>query len=92
MVLRYLLNLFKSIEFTNLYWSTYRPKGDVCRQLGVDILIDDYLEHALAAAECGIEVLLFGDYPWNRADGLPICVRRVRDWSHVADVLLKDEV
>ncbi len=54
----------------------------------MSFLIDDHLHHALTVAECDINVLLFGDYPWNQASHLPDTIRRVRDWHEVAEVLL----
>lgn len=83
--------LFQSVEFTNFFGQTARPKSDVCQALGADILIDDHLYHAQIVAERGIEVLLFGDYPWNQIDELPANIRRVRDWREVARVLLPAE-
>lgn len=60
-------------------------KAEICSQLGGDYLIDDHLKHCFAAADSGIPSLLFGDYPWNRADTLPEGVVRVRDWRSVGD-------
>ncbi len=85
---RYFPDIFQSVEFTNFFGHKSRPKSEVCQALGADILIDDHLHHAQIVAECGIEVLLFGDYPWNQADELPASIRRVRDWREVSRVLL----
>jgi uncharacterized HAD superfamily protein len=75
-------NIFQSVVFTGLL-DKKRGKAEVCRELDVDVLIDDHLGHALPVARCGIEVLLFGDYPWNQADKLPANVHRVKDWAAV---------
>ena len=80
--------LFKSIEFTNHFSETARTKAQVCQAIGAQILIDDHLNHAELAAECGIQVLLFGDYPWNKADSLPPTIVRVSGWNDVAQKLL----
>lgn len=86
---QYFPDIFSSVEFTNFFDGLKsRPKSEVCQALGASFLIDDHLHHALGVAECGIDVLLFGDYPWNQADHLPNNVRRVRDWHEVAKVLL----
>ena len=60
-----------------------QTKADICREIGVDYLIDDQLKHCIAAAEAGITTLLFGDYGWNKMDQLPDGVTRTRDWDEV---------
>jgi uncharacterized HAD superfamily protein len=81
-------DIFASIEFTNFYGETPRQKSEVCRELGIDLLIDDHVHHARTVAECGIDVLLFGNYPWNQAKDLPKNIRRVQGWQEVAEILL----
>ena len=88
MVAKYFPGMFASTQLTNFFGKRPRSKAEVCRELGADLLIDDHLYHAETVAACGIEVLLFGDYPWNRADQLPSGIRRVRDWDEVARLLL----
>ncbi len=56
----------------------YKPR--IIRELKLDLLIEDELHVALAAAEVPIPVLLF-DRPWNRAE-LPPGITRVADWDH----------
>jgi uncharacterized HAD superfamily protein len=87
MLARYFPGVFQSVEFTNFFGENSRPKATVCQELGVDVLIDDHLHHATTVAECGVEVLLFGDYPWNQSNALPANVRRVRNWREVASLL-----
>lgn len=65
--------------------SVLQTKGQKCKELGVDILIDDQLKHCLSAAELGIKALLFGDYSWNQVDNLPPNVTRVRNWAEVLE-------
>ena len=80
--------IFASIEYTNFFGQTPRSKAGVCQDLGADLLIDDHLHHATVVAECGVEVYLFGEYPWNETDTLPAGITRVRDWHEVARKLL----
>ncbi len=61
----------------------YKPR--MVRELKLDLLIEDELHVALAAAEVPIPVLLF-DRPWNRAE-LPPGITRVADWDHVLRVV-----
>ena len=60
-------------------------KGDRYRELGAGYVIDDYLKHCAAAVQGGVPALLFGDYPWNRADTLPAGVTRCADWLAVLE-------
>lgn len=57
-------------------------KGDICRNLRADVLIDDNAAHLRTAEQCGVSHLLwFGSYPWQ-ADA-PGGVVRCRDWYEV---------
>ncbi|OGL35477.1 hypothetical protein A3F65_00150 [Candidatus Saccharibacteria bacterium RIFCSPHIGHO2_12_FULL_47_16b] len=60
-------------------------KTDVANEIGADYLIDDQAKHCLAAAEAGIEALLFGDYSWNKLEKLPPKVTRVKNWQEVLE-------
>ncbi|KAI9320177.1 hypothetical protein BX666DRAFT_1853163 [Dichotomocladium elegans] len=67
--------IFDSIYFCNLNLTDAeqleyisKPKSVICQEIGVDVLIDDSLDHALDCASLGIEVLLYdrkGQYRWN---------------------------
>lgn len=82
MVNKFFPGIFHSVIFTGLL-DKKRGKAEVCQELGAEFLIEDHLGHALPVAETGINVLLFGDYPWNQADELPSNVVRVKDWTAV---------
>lgn len=84
----HLPGIFKSVIFTNYSCETARPKSQVCREIGADVLVEDHLYHATAAAKDGINVLLFGDYPWNQADNLLPNITRVSGWRDIAERLL----
>ncbi len=83
----YFPGIFRSINFTGIFDKTSITKSSICLQLGVELLIDDHLGHVMDVAECGIDTLLFGDYPWNQADVLPKRVRRVDGWGEVLEIL-----
>jgi uncharacterized HAD superfamily protein len=91
MLAKHFPDIFQSIEFTNFFCEKARPKAEVCRSLHADVLIEDNLHHAATVAECGIAVLLFGDYPWNESEQLPANIQRVRGWREVARTLLEGE-
>ncbi len=90
----YFKGVFATTEFTNFvvlseFASKTRSKADVCAQLGVEVLIEDHLHHARLVAARGIDVLLFGDYPWNVVGPtdapLPSNIIRVKDWQAVQE-------
>jgi len=58
-----------------------RKKYEICKNLGVGLLVDDHVGYLIPARENGIRGLLFGNYPWNQkdSDGL----QRVNDWEEV---------
>ncbi|KAI7899624.1 uncharacterized protein BX663DRAFT_520763 [Cokeromyces recurvatus] len=75
---RHYPGIFESIYFCNLGLTdaeqleyVSKPKSIICQEIGVDVLIDDSLEHALDCSSLGIEVLLYdrnGEYIWNHED------------------------
>ena len=67
-----------------------RTKGEMLSELGADYLIDDQPKHCFAAAELGIETVLFGNYRWSRElKQLPENVTRCRDWHEVEQYFAK---
>ncbi|KAI8637177.1 hypothetical protein BD408DRAFT_425024 [Parasitella parasitica] len=77
---RHYPGIFDSIYFCNLDLSdseqleyVSKPKSVICQEIGVDVLIDDSLEHAFDCSALGIDVLLYdrqGQYIWNHDDVL----------------------
>lgn len=86
---RHFPGLFQSIHFSEHITGQGMkvPKSEFCQQVGAEILIDDNLGNAEECAAAGIRVLLFGDYPWNKADQLPEGVERVSHWQQVLERL-----
>jgi len=84
-------NLFREVYFLNHYakndWS--KTKGDVCKELGVKIFIEDSLHNARDISLCEIPVFLFDDYS-NQVpdDELPPMVTRVFSWDEITKRLL----
>lgn len=58
-------------------------KATLLKEIGADYLIDDQPKHCFAAAELGVECLLFGEYPWSHGLELPTGVDRVKNWKEV---------
>ncbi len=86
---KYFKGCFKTVEHTNMYTPSTldlvrRAKGDVCKDLQVDIFIDDHVGHCRSVQEAGIsEIIVFGDYDWNRHESLGPGMIRCVDWSAV---------
>ncbi len=81
---------FQHVEFVGApRWGAgyVASKADKFRHHRVDILIDDRLRHCLAAAEHGIDAILFGEYAWNRVAQLPPGMRRAKSWPAVVELL-----
>jgi len=91
---RHFSGIFSAVHFAgfyddtkNLHESLKKTKGDLCRQLGADYLVDDQPKHCLAASTCGVQSLLFGNYGWNKiaadeAEAKNITI--VHTWDDVA--------
>lgn len=83
----YFPGYFQSIEHTNFHAvgdKKSRTKGEVCAQIGANILIDDHIVHGESVIEAGVQrVMVFGDYPWNRREALPRGMVRCYDWKSV---------
>ncbi len=60
-----------------------KTKTDLVRQIGADFLIDDQPKHCVAAAQVGIQTVLFGDYPWNRNIPASQGMVRAHNWKEV---------
>ena len=63
--------IFEEVHFSGFYdnltsKSHLYTKAELSLEIGADYLIDDQLKHSFAAAEAGIEALLFGNYKWNQ--------------------------
>jgi uncharacterized HAD superfamily protein len=84
----YFGDIFEEIRFAGFFdngFGHHFTKAEIVQELGASYLIDDQLKHCVAAAEAGINSLLFGDYKWNQTtESLPEKVARVSDWQAVA--------
>ena len=87
MLERYFPGCFTSIEHTNYFHqSKARSKGEVCQQIGADVLIDDHIVHGESVLAHGVErVIVFGNYPWNTSDTLVDGMVRCDNWNAVEE-------
>jgi uncharacterized HAD superfamily protein len=81
---RHLPNLFKEIHFTNHFEGVgkKRLKSEVCRELGVNYVIEDCLDYAKDVADKGIPVFLL-DKPWNQGQ-IEAPITRVKSWNEIS--------
>src|SRR5207302_7910480 len=80
--------IFEDVIFVSSYYKDGRLKGEVCKEIGASVLIDDHLYHAADVVKYGVKCLLFGDYPWSESEELPPGIIRVRNWDEVLKILL----
>lgn len=74
-------NVFKEIHFVPMWELNNKiTKGDICKKIGADYLVDDLPRHCNIAADAGIKAILFGDYAWNRDEKIVDNVMRCKDW------------
>uniref|UniRef100_A0ACD5YJZ9 Uncharacterized protein n=1 Tax=Avena sativa TaxID=4498 RepID=A0ACD5YJZ9_AVESA len=86
--------IFEQIHFGNHFalQGPSKPKSEICRSFGAQVLIDDNPRYALECAEAGMKVLLFdyhNSYPWCKtgADQSHPLVTKVHSWQEVEQKL-----
>jgi len=84
---RYFPKAFPEIHFTRDFASNSKGDGkaEVCKTLGIDIMVDDSFEYAVTCAGQGIETILL-DCVWNRErryGPLPQNAYRARGWPQI---------
>lgn len=90
-IIQHYAGLFDDIQFAGIFDAPLHDgmltltKGELFARNDVRYVIDDQLKHCLAAAELGIETVLFGNYSWNQTDSLPALVTRCNDWPAVQE-------
>uniref|UniRef100_J3MC08 Uncharacterized protein n=1 Tax=Oryza brachyantha TaxID=4533 RepID=J3MC08_ORYBR len=91
---KYYPGLFEQIHFGNHFalQGQSRPKSEICRSFGAQVLIDDNPRYALECAEEGMRVLLFdyhNSYPWCKTgvDESHPLVTKVQNWQEVEEKL-----
>jgi 5'(3')-deoxyribonucleotidase len=81
---RHFPDVFKGTHFVPIWVPNNKiTKGDICKKIGADYLVDDLPRHCNIAAEAGIKVVLFGDYAWNRDEKIINGVTRCKNWDEV---------
>lgn len=83
--------IFDELHFANSYSLTDAPrkKSDLCKSLGITLLIEDDMDHVRECSKAGLTTLLFNQ-PWNQGD-LPRNVKRVFSWDEIVKEISKTE-
>lgn len=81
---KYFPDKFAKIVLTNQYMmhDSGQEKGDICRELGCEILIDDSTINMESGWKNNLKLIIF-DRPWNSYHKLPDSVVRVKNWDEV---------
>jgi 5'(3')-deoxyribonucleotidase len=58
-------------------------KGQICKKLGVEYLVDDNVGHCVGATKEGVTGVLFGEYGWHQ--DAPDDLVRCKDWPAVLE-------
>lgn len=80
----YYPDIFSQIVCTDVHQlNGGKDKGEICKELGVNLLIDDYLKYAMECANVGIRVLLLKQ-PWNINEQINNdLITRVDNWDEI---------
>jgi len=80
-------NIFKGVHFTQAYLGdkNARNKAEICKELGIELFVEDSLKNARRIAEVGIPVFLI-DTPWNQGEPHPL-VTRVQSWEEIVKTI-----
>jgi 5'(3')-deoxyribonucleotidase len=62
-----------------------KTKGEICRELGAQWMIDDNPGHCQTVLDCGVTAILFGEYGWHI--DIPVGTVRCKDWQVVLEYL-----
>lgn len=89
LIYRHFTHCFKAIEYTNFVDNAKnrckkRSKAEVCRQLGIDVFIDDCAIHCKEVAAAGTKhVFIFGNYDWNKDNDTQNGLTRCNNWNEM---------
>lgn len=81
---KYFSGLFNGLINTNHYSidpDKHRSKGDICREIGADVLVDDYIGHIESVMEYGLKEAIVIAQPWNEGFVAKQGIVRVVDWN-----------
>lgn len=80
--------VFKEVHFWNHFWKDWerKTKSQICKDLWINLLIEDSIDYALDCANNNINVILF-DSPWNQTNAkLPENIIRIKSWNEILEI------
>jgi len=86
---KYFPGTFEDIVLTDQYSASRNRvlKSEICSERGIELIIEDSLDHAVDCARAGIKSLLI-DCPWNNySPDIPIEIRKVNSWEEIVNLL-----
>lgn len=79
-------DVFVGVHFAGNKYDGDITKGELCKDVGASLLIDDNIDHCKSALDAGLETILFGNYGWHKGrdkEGIVHC----QDWPAVLEFL-----
>lgn len=86
----HLSDIFHEVIFAGNHYDGrgYRTKGEICKELGAVLIIDDSPRNILSAAQQNIDGILFGEKAWSVMDELPATlVKSCKDWDQAEEYI-----
>lgn len=74
------------LYFSGGVWNNSKTKGELCKELGIDIFIEDNPDFALDCAQRGIKTFLL-DKPWNKDYQKHNNLFKVKNWGEILERL-----
>jgi len=74
------------IFFSGELWGSGKTKGEICLELGINIMVEDNVDYALDCAQNGVKVFLL-DTPWNKDYTKHENLIKVKDWTELIKFL-----
>lgn len=79
--------LIAKLHLVGISGNKSTSKAEVCQQINARVLLDDSLYHIVDALDNKLDVILFGDYPWNSITNIPVPVVKADTWPDVIEIM-----
>lgn len=83
-LLRTFGDIFVEIHLTGSFHEAKQKKIDICRNLGVHVLVDDGPEHLIECLDASLPAIVM-NAPWNRS--LPKSLVRAYNWRDIVEYI-----
>ncbi len=79
-------DIFSNIFYSGDFTRSGKTKAEICRDLKLDIFLEDNIIYALECAKNGTKVFLL-DKPWNQSQEEHENIMRVKHWNEILELL-----